>query len=286
MAKSRYWIFYASFAAVIAVIAAVHFILISGCDIRLPMTFLMNRADSESDESSIMYISGENVMFGLKNHRYQAVTKDTRITGRMTIRTGADSAVSFLLKSSGYYYIYPDSVVYISEVGRFAEGKAGQEFGRFSEFVVESGKIFCGVNTYSDNSQVRVRTSTADLVVSKGRFFAECENDFVTKVICIDGDVWFRPAVQRYDAVGKHSKNDNATIQRFLTHGSRLSSSEYVILTHEMSSELEHLIDKVCNSSFFPNIDKQTVTDTLTIVPSRLDESERPEMPYRFNQSK
>ena len=146
--------------------------------------------------------------------------------------------------------------------------------------------MFCAVNTYSDNSLVQVRTSTADLNVSKGRFFIECENDFITKVTCVDGDVRFRPAVQRDDVGRKHSKNDNAPIQRFLTHRSRLSSSEIVILTHEMSSDLENLIDKVCNSSFFPNIDKDTLTNTLTIKPSRLDESKLPEMPYRFNQGK
>ena len=286
MAKSRYWLFYVSFAAVLAVIAAVHFILVSGYNIQLPITLFMDRAASASDESSIMYISGENVMSSTKGRRYQAVTKDTRITGQMTIRTGADSAVSFLLKSSGYYYVYPNSVVFIADVGRFAEGNAGQDFGRFSEFVVESGELFCGVNTYSDNSLVHVRTSTANLTVNKGRFFVKCENDFITKIICVDGDVRFRPAMQRYDVGRKHSKNDNAPIQRFLTHRSRLSSSEFVILTHEMSSDLENLIDKVCYSSFFPNIDKDTLTNTLTIKPSRLDESELPEMPYRFNQDK
>ena len=286
MVKSRYWIFYVAFSAVIVVIAAVHFILKSGSDIRMPMTLFMDRAGDSSDESSIMYISGENVMFSSKGRRYQAVTKDTRITGRMTLQTGDDSAMSFLLKSSGYYYIYPNSVVFIADVGRFAESNAGQDFGRFSEFTVESGKMFCAVNTYSDNSLVQVRTSTADLNVSKGRFFIECENDFITKVTCVDGDVRFRPTVQRDDVGRKHSKNDNAPIQRFLTHRSRLSSCEFVILTHEMSSDLENLIDKVCNSSFFPNIDKDTLTNTLTIKPSRLDESKLPEMPYRFNQGK
>ena len=286
MSKNRYWIFYVSFAVVIVVFAAVHFILKSGSDIRLPMTFFMDGAVSASDESSVMYISGENVMFSSKGRRYQAVTKDTRITGRMTLRTGDDSAMSFLLKSSGYYYIYPNSVVFIAEVGRFAESNAGQDFGRFSEFTVESGKMFCSVNTYSDNSLVQVRTSTANLNVSKGRFFAECENDFVTKVTCVDGEVMFRPTVQKYDNGRKYSKNDNMPIQRFLSHRNHLSSNEFVILTYEMSSNLENLIDKVCNSSFFPNIDKDTLTNTLTINPSRLDESELPKMPYRFNQGK
>ncbi|MBR3731208.1 MAG: FecR domain-containing protein [Spirochaetales bacterium] len=285
MVKSRYWIFYVAFSAVIVVIAAVHFILKSGSDIRMPMTLFMDRAGDSSDESSIVSVTGDDVMFSMKNRRYNAVTKDTRIARRMTIRTGADSSVSFILKSSGYYYIYPNSVVYVADVGRFTAGGTGRDYGRFSEFAVESGEFFCGVNTYSDNSLVRVRTSTADLMVSKGRFFVKCDNDFVTAVTCVDGEVRYRPAVQRYDTGRKYSENDDKPIQRFLSHRNRLSSGEFVTLTHEMSSDFENLIDKVCNSSFFPNIDRQDMTNTLTIEPSKLEQSELPKMPYRFNQN-
>ncbi|HOF00394.1 MAG TPA: FecR domain-containing protein [Spirochaetota bacterium] len=232
--------------------------------------------------SYIVYLEGRDTSYSINNEKRKTVKYNTPISRKMTIQTGKDSIIAFYIKDHGYYYLYPNSILFIDKIEYYSKNTATKE----TRLTLEKGRMFADLNFYSDNSYLIMETSNLYLSTNKAKFIVDKIDDFQSNLYCLDGEVYFRPYSGKIDFYrNKKIYVISSSIERLINTANVLKKNQRADIKYSMSNQLDDILNKIYESSFLKNMNKDYIASNLIIPKYLLDinalEFEPPNIDYR-----
>lgn len=232
--------------------------------------------------SYIVYLEGRDASYSINKEKRKTVKYNTPISRKMTIQTGKDSIIAFYIKDHGYYYLYPNSILFIDKIEYYSKNTATKE----TRLTLEKGRLFADLNFYSNNTYLILETSNLYLSTNKAKFIADKIDDFQSNLYCLDGDVYFRPYSGKIDFYrNKKIYVISSSIERLINTANVLKKNQWTNIKYSMSNELDDILNKIYESSFFKSMNKDYIASNLIIPKYTLDinalEFKLPDIDYR-----
>lgn len=231
--------------------------------------------------SYIVYLEGRDTSYSINNEKRKIVKYNTPISRKMTIQTGKDSIIAFYIKDHGYYYLYPNSILFIDKIEYYSKNTSTKE----TRLTLEKGRMFADLNFYSNNSYLILETSNLYLSTNKAKFIADKIDDFQSNLYCLEGDVYFRPYSGKIDFYrNKKIYVISSSIERLINTANVLKKNQWTNIKYSMSNQLDDILNKIYESNFFKSMNKDYIASNLIIPKYALDikalEFEPPKINY------
>lgn len=231
--------------------------------------------------SYIVYLEGRDTSYSINNEKRKTVKYNTPISRKMTIQTGKDSIIAFYIKDHGYYYLYPNSILFIDKIEYYSKNTSTKE----TRLTLEKGRMFADLNFYSNNSYLILETSNLYLSTNKAKFIADKIDDFQSNLYCLEGDVYFRPYSGKIDFYrNKKIYVISSSIERLINTANVLKKNQWTNIKYSMSNQLDDILNKIYESNFFKSMNKDFIASNLIIPKYTLDinalEFEPPKINY------
>ncbi len=231
--------------------------------------------------SYIVYLEGRDTSYSINNEKRKTVKYNTPISRKMTIQTGKDSIIVFYIKDHGYYYLYPNSILFIDKIEYYSKNTSTKE----TRLTLEKGRMFADLNFYSNNSYLILETSNLYLSTNKAKFIADKIDDFQSNLYCLEGDVYFRPYSGKIDFYrNKKIYVISSSIERLINTANVLKKNQWTNIKYSMSNQLDDILNKIYESNFFKSMNKDFIASNLIIPKYTLDinalEFEPPKINY------
>lgn len=218
--------------------------------------------------SYIVYLEGRDTSYSINNEKRKTVKYNTPISRKMTIQTGKDSIIAFYIKDHGYYYLYPNSILFIDKIEYYSKNTSTKE----TRLTLEKGRMFADLNFYSNNSYLILETSNLYLSTNKAKFIADKIDDFQSNLYCLEGDVYFRPYSGKIDFYrNKKIYVISSSIERLINTANVLKKNQWTNIKYSMSNQLDDILNKIYESNFFKSMNKDFIASNLIIPKYTLD---------------
>jgi hypothetical protein len=239
-------------------------------NIKLPFT--KNIFDYKSLEviSAVTYIEGDEIFYYQKGTNKKIVNYLTKLKNDIVIETGKNSYAGFYVKDEGFYFLYPNSSLYIKKLETYKSDKSSKE----SFFILEKGLLYSNINFYSKNSYLIIETPELYSQMSKGKFLIDKNKNFQTNISCLDGSLYFRAFSSKFEFYEeKKSYVITDSIERLINSGNILTKNESAFIDVNHQKKLDNTLNKVYESKNTKLIDKESIKSDIEIPVFELDDS-------------
>jgi hypothetical protein len=212
--------------------------------------------------SKITYIQGSENYYSHRGKKKLKFDHNTQIKSDMIIETGSNSYIGFFIKDHGFYYLYPDTSLYIKKIENYNSEKSIKE----SVFELEKGILLLDINFYSINSNLILETHDCFCTLNEARAVIDKTGDFSTKIICLEGKINYRAYSEKFEFF-ENKKNYIITnsIDRLINSSNVLGKDEITTIDVSYQNKLDNLLNKIYESQNTNLINKEYITSYLNI---------------------
>ena len=233
-----------------------------GFYIKIDFVNLENNKEIKST-ITITHIEGNEVYYRYKNKIKKRISYYDEIKKNVTIETGDNSNAGFYIKDQGFYYLYPNSSLYIYELENFMLKK----YEKRSIFILESGILFSDINLFSKNSYIVIKNDDAYFRISKSRSIIDKSEEFSSKIFCLDGSIIFRPYSQKFDFFERKKDYEvSSSIERLLNSVNVLYQNQSTEITSNDKKKFDIALSRIYQSKNTKFINKDFIKNSLPIT--------------------
>lgn len=213
-------------------------------------------------ECIITYVEGEETYYRQKGKYQKTLSYNDEIRKKISLETGQDSYIGLYIKDQGYYFLYPNTSLYIEELNNFLLKK----YQKQSIFILEKGLLYSDLNSFSKNSLIIVKTDDSLLKLTKSKLLIDKTEDFKTRFYCFEGFINFRPNSNKFEFFESKKVYDiSASIERLLNTNNILYEGYFSVIDINEQKKLDSIITRIYESKNTKFINADFIKSSLTI---------------------
>jgi len=238
------------------------FVFVFGFYLKIEFFGLENNKELKSSVF-ITHIEGNEVYYRYKNKSKRTIIYNDEIKKQVTIETGNNSYIGFYIKDQGYFFLYPNSSLFIEEMDSFLLKK----YEKRSFYILENGLLYFDINLFSKNSYLIIKTDDAYFRMTKSKSMIDKTNEFKTKIFCFEGSVNFRPYSSKFEFFESKKNYDiSSSIERLLNNSNILTNNHFTTITLEDHKKFDSMLTRIYESKNTKFISKDFIKNSLPIT--------------------
>ena len=232
-------------------------------DIKFPVSDLLFKEKDLEVVSKIVYVEGNDVYFAFKGGNKNELEYNTAIKSGMIIETGKNSYAGFYIKDQGYYYLFPETSIYIKKLEKYITEKSVKE----SLINLEKGVFYLDVNFYSINSYLSLETQDCVCELNEAKLLLDKTKDFETEIFCFGGKINYRAYSEKFKFF-EQKKNLSLTnsIERLINSSNVLNKNRHVVVDVTDQNRLDSILNRLYESENTNLLSKEYITSLLKIA--------------------
>ncbi len=264
------------FIVVFILTIALYVLAFNLIDIRLGFLDGLFKGESPQILLKLVYAEGNDIFISMQGKSKERVRPGISIKNNTVIRTGAGAYAVLYSQGSGYYTIYPNSIVFVDYIERFDDKRENKE----TSLVLEKGGLGCSIKYYSNNSLLKITTTESISYISDGDIMVYKESDLATAIICNKGEVFYRPFSTRFLLLKeKKSFVITESIERLINRSNRLTQGEYFVVKMNHQVSLDNLLKQLYESDSPVGLNSEYIQNAVRNTPIKFPYSKAPVLP-------
>jgi hypothetical protein len=241
-------------------------------DIRFPLSDFFFKEKNLEVVSKIIYLEGNDIYFTAKGGNRSRVDSNSGIKSDIIVETGKNSYVGFYIKDQGYYFMYPETSIYIKKIEQYITEKSIKE----SLINLEKGRIYMNINFYSINSYLAVETQDCYCEMNESGILFDKTKDFETKIVCYSGKANYRAYSEKFNFF-EENKNILITnsIERLINSSNTLVKGRYAVINVTYQNKLDNILNRLYESKNTNLINKDYISSFLKIPDFEMNAGEK-----------